>query len=292
MTNNNQIQENNNELRECIEIASALPERGSEGANMEAVKEFIFSLSNFEVSTREDFDEYSYSGNFTFNTKDTPTWLDFINSEYNKDKYFYFYEGYVALHYPGVARNAFIQKSTFGYNRSDWLNPYDEIIPHYFYRIGNYSLNDYHPTDITEITMEYGEVKEIEIVGTDVRFYNLNPDQIEVSYYSAGYSDHCLSITPLTSSTSDILVYYNSLDDGSEIRKIYRVKTNAISEKVTLNPDGQQIELNIPNNTNFTLVGIDNLTDAINSIDYDNNVLTINYTTTEPVEVTVKYIIE
>jgi hypothetical protein len=50
--------------------------------------------------------------------------------------------------------------------------------------------------------------------------------------------------------------------------------------------------LNIPNNTNFTLVGIDNLTDAINSIDYDNNVLTINYTTTEPVEVTVKYIIE
>jgi hypothetical protein len=183
VTNSNQIQENNNELRECIEIASALPNKGSD---MEAIKEFIFSLSNFEVSTREDFHEYSYSGNFTFNTKDTPTWLDFINSEYNKDKYFYFYEGYVALHYPGVARNAFIQKSTFGYNPYDWLNPYDEIIPHYFYRVGDYSSNGYHPTDITEITMEYGEVREIGITGTDVRFYNLNPDQIEVSYYSAG----------------------------------------------------------------------------------------------------------
>jgi hypothetical protein len=140
--------------------------------------------------------------------------------------------------------------------------------------------------------MEYGEVREIGITGTDVRFYNLNPDQIEVSYYSTDYADHYLSITPLKSSTSDILVYYNSLDDGREIRKIYRIKVSAIPEKVILNPDSQQIELNIPNNTNFTLVGIDNLTDAINSIDYDNNVLTINYTTTEPVEVTVKYTIE
>ena len=290
MTNSNQIQENNNELRECIEMASALPDKG---VDMEAIKEFIFSLSNFEVSTREDFDSNSYSGNFTFNTKDTPTWLDFVNSEYNKDGCFYFYGGYVTLNSPNGFKAFIHSYPSFNYNSSYLLNPYDKIIPHYFYRIGNYAPGNY-VSNPSIIRLGQGEswTYSVRSEGSP-EVYILNPGIVQANCYSDDIYDHYINITPIKTGTCDVVIKYFDIDESYSVREIFQfVVTDMRSETITLDPTQTSVKLQIPENNAFSLNGIDDLTDVVTSVDYENNILTINYTTTEPIEVTVKYTIE